>query len=1176
MASPLYPDELVSKLLDEVAYNKGAIKVKQLWEIAKQFANVDDESIKEFVFSSLLSNPDINLLVDGKETNIVPYEKIKEIEDTASIALNEEKLWITLTGYGKKESAIGKLPFELLLEVAKAKEKGINTMNLVKQTKQDPRSITGRLKKLSQLVDTKQVIYQGHLVKQVTLKKFKQDAPTTKAYVNMRDNLETIVNVVKNSKNGVRQTTDLKRELKFDKEKRLSKAFTVAISWLHDKGYLQKVIIISPNNPLIRIRCVKYLKDYTNDGKVNTYEDEDDMSDDGPDAQGDANETRQDEEEELEGLDYFNATSLLQDQGLMMEDQVPSSNQKFMINRFYPIQNQTYDLVAATGTKGLSTIKVINAMVGRDYQRSFTKSSEYYVQTVGKKKLDSSVLNLVKIYDSEGKKKFYRIFTEENFKKMMDPSATFTPEHIKPSKIQKSSLAQLNKKEFTPLSNTLRFGTDAQNNEVFFWHGSDTLAIKTKDVKKLPKSVRKKRAAAREDAREGTPKAKKLKQISLDDMSSTSTVVDDTHLNVITEVKPKLIKEKRALNIDGFSADSLKALKRQRVLVQVLEKMGGVAYLKESFFDELSKALGSTFLVDKKTARGDTDQLVESGKLLLREDPKTKKRLIYLPGKTEHDLEMYLDKEKNKKKMSFSSTLHTSDIYFFDQSVKHRFTKSAKSAERINRFQNKNKPKTSSTGDKPERRTRRKMPTRSKTASDELKGRRNSLFTSIADGTSASAEQRKAAPVSKTTFHVGKQSGIEALIMAVVITKTITNEIQWGKISLIFPKNSVDNLKKKWTSRRVKMGHSGWKAYADKWKRILVHSIKDETVSLQDAESVNLPVLIELWINYEKNRKTGAISLYRDYKTNMEKHTFVRDPPQHTSQLGIMMSSMVQREASSLKETFLYRPADDSDTDDEKRKRVEDIKSVIRSILIDKVETGKEGIELLKDVPKDELDGVVLDMAKAKQVYLHGSKLEASPMIKETLESKGPFAKYNRAVEYNYSIEEVLGSGNGIVIDQEINDIAAWQLIDLISRRKIKMYVIPIGREIGNFHYTTRKFEIETLTPPLICAAEKSDQPLSSTSVAVPVPLGPGYSRLWINSDGHLRPEIWKNLISFVINEVLFNPGVMIERLQEVCYDFLSRKELSEICSWLEQKGLLQKLPFEGFMVTYKWYRLMA
>ena len=38
-------------------------------------------------------------------------------------------------------------------------------------------------------------------------------------YINIRDHLATIVEVVKRSKNGIRQIIDLKRELKFDKRK---------------------------------------------------------------------------------------------------------------------------------------------------------------------------------------------------------------------------------------------------------------------------------------------------------------------------------------------------------------------------------------------------------------------------------------------------------------------------------------------------------------------------------------------------------------------------------------------------------------------------------------------------------------------------------------------------------------------------------------------------------------------------------------------------------------------------------------------------------------------------------------------------------------------------------------------------------------------------------------------
>lgn len=1173
MSSSIYPDELVSRLFDEIAYNKGRISLSQLWNIAKDLIVINDDSIKRFIFSSLISNADISLFRSNKLLDKVTYDDIKNDEDFISIGINEDKLWKTLTGYNKKESVIGNAAFELLLEIAKSREKGINTMDLAKNTKQDSRSITGRIKKLSHLITNVQLVYKGHLVKHLTLKKFQSKVVEEKPYIKMRDQLGTIVKVVKNSKNGVRQTTDLKRELKFDKERRLAKAFISAISWLDEKGYLQKVMVVSPTNPSIKIRCVKYICDYIDDNKkTNSYPDENESSDDAEGERDEINDIRQDEDEEVEGLDYFNATSLLQDQGLVMEDQVQTKKNEVLLNRFFPLQNQTYDLTAKTGTKGLSTMKAINSIVGKDYQRAFAKSSEYYIQTVGKDKLDSSGLNLVRIYDFEGKKKFFRLFTEENFKKMMNSSTPNEPERLKALKSQKLSLEQLNKKNFVLLNNTLRFGADGNGNEVFFWHGSNIVPLKTKEVKKISKE-KKKRQEMDELSDIENPKPKKIKQLPPDDLS----ISDIPEESLVELAEPKIEKlNNRTIHIDGFSANSLKSLQRQRALLEVVRNMGGITFLKESLFDNLSKALGSQTLVDKKTVRGDVDLMVKNGKLLVWFDPKTKKRLIFLPELGEEDLEEYLNKEKNKKKKLFAATMHTTDLYFFDQTAKSKFHKSVKSVERIRNFQSKNKANDQGFGYKPERKRREKSSTKTKKQDRPSRKRKDSLFSSLSEKDRSSEEGITLITSKKITFHVGKQSGIEALIMAVVITKSITNEIQWDKISFLFPKNSVANLKKQWMVRRVRMGHNGWKAYVDKWKRILVQAITSERVSLQDAENVDLPVLVKLWINFEKSRKDRTTALYKDYDTNIKKYTLVQEPAPHSSQTGLVMSSMVQREASSLKHTFTYNTNDVHTEDYEKKTREDGIKTIIRSILMDKVETGKEEIELLKDIPKDELDKIVLDLAKAKQIYLHGSKLETSPMIKELLGTKGSFRAFEESVAYCNKMEDQLLAQNGVIISQEITDIASWQLIDLIARKKANLNVIPFERDIGRFHYTTRKFEIETLTPPLIYSLKKDRKQLFSPSISVPVPMGTAYSRLWINSAGELREDIWKSMTSLVINEILFSPGIMIERLESACFHFFSAQEINDICNWLVEKGLIEELPFNGYLATYKWYKLLC
>lgn len=1180
MSHVMYPDELVSKLFEEIAYNKGEIKLNQLWDISKTMVNVNDDSMKSFVFALLTSNPDIILYKNRKILQKVPYSSLKEDENEITIGINEDSLWVILTGYNKKESTIGNFAFELLLEVAKHKEKGINTMLLAKNTKQDSRSTTGRLKKLAHLITTKQLIYQGHLVKQVTLKKFQKNEPEIKEYINMRDHLGTIVNIVKNSKNGIRQTTDLKRELKFDKEKRLSKRFISAITFLDEKGYLQKIMIISPNNPNIKVKCVKYVKDFSDENKSNPIDmnDSSEDDDDADDGTEDGNATRQEEEEEeeLNNLDYVNPSSILQDKGLIMEDKGQSNRQELLLNRFYPLQNQTYDLAAQTTTDGMPTMKATNLLVGKDFQRSFAKGLEYYAQMVGKKKSDSSGLNLVKIYDFEGKKKFYRLFTEENFQNMTDPTKRYAPDELAPVKVQKLSLDKLNKKNFIPLSNTLRYGVDSDDNEVFFWHGSDTSLLTAKDVKKLPKSKKSKRGEKDDLTEEDIPKLKKIKQAVVEETLVNDNKKDAGPLVELTKPEDKPLTGKRTLNVDGFFANSLKSLQRQRTLLNIVSKMGGVAYLKESLYDDLSKALGSNTMVDKKTARTDVERMVKSGKLLVYSIPDSKKKLIHIPGMTESDLDLYMDKEKNKKRYIYSSTLHTSDLYFFDQMAKERFNRREKSVQRLRDFQNRSKSDTlPSDKDKP-RRPRKPRTSKAAEAAGHSKKRRGSLFTALSENTNNPSTKKKKSVIKKLAFHVGKKSGLEALIMAVVITKSITNELQWDKISLLFPKNSLENLKKKWTARRVKMGHNGWKAYVDKWQRILVQAIKNETVSLQDAESVNLPILIPLWITFEEARKNSSVSLYKNYDTNIKRYTFVKDPPQHFSQAGMMMSSMVQRETSLLKSTYGYSLNDVDEKEIQRKDDEDNIKTVIRSILMDRSETGKDEIETLKNVPKEELDRIVLDMAKAKQLILRGPKLEASSLIVEMLENKGSYSQFSEVVEYNKRIEGMLKSGNGIIISQEINDIAAWQLIDLIERRKVPLQVIPVEREIGNFHYTTRKFEIETLTPPLICSMENDSEQLFGSSPHIAVPLGTAYSRLWINSNGRLRENIWKHLVAFVTTEILFSPGIMIELLETLSYQLVSRKELSDICDWLNKKGLIERLPYGGFKTSHKWYKLLA
>lgn len=65
--------------------------------------------------------------------------------------------------------------------------------------------------------------------------------------------------------------------------------------------------------------------------------------------------------------------------------------------------------------------------------------------------------------------------------------------------------------------------------------------------------------------------------------------------------------------------------------MKVMNTIGGVAYLREQFYESVSKYMGSTTTLDKKTVRGDVDLMVESEKLGARTEPVSGRKIIFCP-----------------------------------------------------------------------------------------------------------------------------------------------------------------------------------------------------------------------------------------------------------------------------------------------------------------------------------------------------------------------------------------------------------------------------------------------------------------------------------------------------------------------------------------------------------------
>ncbi|CAL9736546.1 transcription factor tau 138 kDa subunit [Monosporozyma servazzii] len=1179
---PMFPDEIVGKIYEEITYNKGSIQINKIWDIF----NISHETMQKFVLQCCLANEDVMLIQTGKP---VPNKNefdlqllLNDTEGEYSLQLQEDRLWIILTGYNKKESKVGNYAFDLLLEIAHAKEKGINTMELAKATKQDPRSITGRLKTIEYLFQSVQLIYKGHVVKKLTLTKFASqndnnntNTPTSDGshYVSMRQHLETIVNIVKNSKNGVRQINDLRREMKFDKQKRASKSFLAAVNWLAVRGYLRIVLVIPPNNPDVKVRCVQYQRDYVNKNDGD-FDDESSSDDNEEDTAG----PEDDEEEVYEGIEKANGNSVLTDQGVITEEKNNAKSviekNEMLMNRFYPVQNQTYALSEKTGERGLSTIDAMKLICGKDFQRSYAKSSEYFLSIAGKKNNYTSGLKLFKIYDFEGKKKFYRTFTEENFNKCFDNEVRDDIGVFKALPKQTTSLATLDKKNYSAMNPTVRFGIDKDGNEVFFWHGEDPEELDFVKEKKVSRKTGGRDNFKRKQDDVFSEEQHTIKKIKTNETNGAvnSTDLDEKEYVTLSEpISTKNSATKSIISVNGFHANSLASLKRQKNVLTLLKKYGGFAFIRENFFDELSKMLGSTTTIDKKTLDNDISFLCKNNKVVLKSDKVLKKKYIYLPELDEDTVENFLTEDKDTKKEDLLDVIPHNDLYFFDAEEEKKFNNESKALQRLRKFKENAAAKSATASTKPKRKRKPREP-KTKTVKDSSSNKKLIKIKTIKPDSNFNISGKDSIP--KLSFLLKKET-LPVLIKAVVITKSITKEIQWSAVSRLFPKNSLGNLKKKWATRRIRMGNSGLKLLVQKWRSILVDGIKKETVTMEDVEQLHLSILLKLWLDHEDDGDVNSVKLYQAYEDNKNKYILAADPQQNSARMSNVLSSMIQRETFLLKETYTVTNSFSNTNKYEKSDAENKIRSVVRSILIDKPSADANEIQALKDIPQELVEKTLVEMAREKQIYLKGSRLELNATVGEFFENNENVDLFKKAAAYSVKLEGLLQSGNGVIISDEPQDISTIGLIDVIERKLVDVYEVPMEKQDYRFYYTSRKFEIDTLTPPLILTVKDKTKRFYANPKSEHIPLDTPYSRLWVNAQGGLRESVWKKCICFIVYTIIFRPGITIERLLDYCNQILSFSELSTICHWLSTKGYLQELPFGGYSVSTEWPRLL-
>lgn len=525
----LYPDIIVDYIVKELSYEGTAgVLFDKLWELVSLKVKVD-HLYKKIIYSWLSKNEKIEILKnDGTVIEPKPI-KYADVENTGSfIRVNTDYLWISLTGAPKENNPIGGMAFDLLVEIAKSRGEGIDSLSLTKATGQDSRSLTQRIKALGTLVKKLPIIKNGRTLSLLILNEFYDPTKNNTVSVNEKnddiivsstDIRLRIIGSVKNAKHGIRQIIDLRRELELDKTDRLKVTYRSAVNYLVEKKCLSKVLVIAPSAPTKKFLSLKYLKDYVPKTDPSENDDEPQEEDEGDEIDDDFID---DELKELEGEEQPTSLSNVDDlQVTSLEDdqQVPA------LNRFFPLQNQVFEIVDKSGPAGLSSTAILESIFGKGYWRLFSKMIGSY--TSGKLIPHLANYGIIRHYDFKGRTKFYRYLTKPNLSKIsnqpLDPNGSVLPS-FKPTK---TTLTSLNKKHYTPLIGGVNLVDDNGTTKIH-WHGqggSETDMVKVKKSSSnlfagvdnkgddsTPKKKRGRPKKGEEASASNTPKPKRMKQ----------------------------------------------------------------------------------------------------------------------------------------------------------------------------------------------------------------------------------------------------------------------------------------------------------------------------------------------------------------------------------------------------------------------------------------------------------------------------------------------------------------------------------------------------------------------------------------------------------------------------------------------------------------------------------------
>jgi transcription factor C subunit 3 len=1171
----LYPDAVVDFVLEQLAYEgTSGTSWDRLWVIVGEKYPLD-ELYKSMIYSWIRDNANIEHLdASGKKLIYAPVS-CHAAKDVL-VKVTDEYAWIALTGAPQKNNSVPNSSFQLLSAIAQTRSEGIDSLALIQVTKQDNRSLTSRIKKISHLIKKVQITKNGRLLQLfILLKMFDEDklkglsvpSRNNELAIQIGELKEKIVKATKEARSGLRQVLDLRRELEMDKTPKLCTVFRSSVNYLEATGHIAKVLVVSPVSPTNKIRAIKFLKDYTtNDDNIDLEEEEDEEIPFNNDLVDD----------QLKEMDEEEGSAPLKNMvDLQVVDSIANTTELPGFNRFYPFQNQLFEIANNRGTAGVAAPELLDLMFGRQCSRLFSKLVEYY--TSGKFIAHIANYGIVRHYDFKGRSKFYRYLSRPNLLSLSsqppDPQGSSLPK----LNLSGYSLKELNKKMYCPLISRPTVDVDENGTRSINWFGASDFS-QSAPLTPVDPSAPPKRKRGRPKKGEEKPKAeKKSKQVRK---------LEPVAKPVAAEVIQNTAGD-GSLVISDIQGHSFRSIERLSAILRVLDDHDGVIENNRIFRDEINNELG--FNVDKKTFHNDVNSLVDQKKIRLEEfaleDGSTKNLVIGVHATfaaIEHYKRMLLTADK---KHSTTKKLEqvNADVDFFDMELRDTFIT----------VKDTSKPSEPSTG--PPKGSKLQV----KTEKKPVKAKAKDLETHLETPTEASTQtgsstnfddllvrkkRARVEPVSSTRVGRKRRSGqldsesMMLLFKAVIICKTLNeNQIDWVKISDLEPFKGIppDELRARWPRIRMMMGSNGIQVARRTWKRMLLHELRQGNILPEAVEEMDVEAMLSCWNNDVVPLGTlddSGEKLFVDVEDNFKHYNFVKAESSHTDG-QYDSNSMVQRENFLVGKVFTY-----SDKDDEPSKEMtkEDlIRNIIIAIVASEQKFELNKLSSLEHFTKEEVDKVFLKMSKKREIVVSGdSKVLLGDRLSSVIEDNSYDYSLEKVSKFQKLLKELCSHDKGLVLDPVFDNSCMVPILELIKDNSLNLTRVDHYRKEVLNGYEARTLEREKLDCDIILS-KGSTEIRGVPEKSVPVPHGKPCSRIWIDVNGEINRTLWFKVVRAMLTTVLSHPGITLSGISEAMTPLLTLEEVKLVLQWLVDSHSIKRGEMCGYWLESQWYMVL-